>query len=106
MSDPIELPVFQPRGFRDFDHTDSYECLVNRETAARFLGKPTSWLRYCERHGKVPYYKVGSGSIRYRLSELDAWLKQCCRVAPTTPLPGGSPEHPACSLERVVWPDL
>ena len=53
-------------------HTEPY---VGTAEAARFLGKPRSWLfNNAERQG-VPRYPIGN-QWRYRLSELSAWLEQ------------------------------
>lgn len=49
--------------------------LLMRAEAASLLRKPTSWLRYAERHGLVPFVRVGR-QIRYRQEDLEAWLEQ------------------------------
>lgn len=53
-----------------------------RAEAAAFLRKPTSWLRYAERHGLVPFVRVGR-QIRYRQEDLEAWVERS-RAAPTS----------------------
>lgn len=54
--------------------------LLVRADAAAFLRKPTSWLRYAERHGLVPFVRVGR-QIRYVQEDLEAWVART-RVAP------------------------
>jgi predicted DNA-binding transcriptional regulator AlpA len=53
---------------------DRVEPYVNLSTAAAFLGKPESWLYNRADELGVPRYKIGN-VWRFRLSELDAWVK-------------------------------
>ncbi len=47
--------------------------LLTRPEAAALLRKPESWLKYAERHGRIPFVRVGQ-QIRYRATDLTAWL--------------------------------
>lgn len=51
------------------------ERLLTRQEAAALLRKPQSWLKYAERHGKIPFVRVGQ-QIRYRATDLSAWLER------------------------------
>jgi predicted DNA-binding transcriptional regulator AlpA len=52
--------------------------LVPRSVAARHIGATESFLRKHERLGDGPkFYKVGR-LVRYRLSDVDAWLELRC----------------------------
>jgi predicted DNA-binding transcriptional regulator AlpA len=48
--------------------------LYNTETAAAFLGKPPTTLRQWRYRGVGPAYIHIERSVRYRRSDLDAWL--------------------------------
>ena len=51
------------------------EPVVGVKAAARFLGvSPSLVYAYVERR-QVPHYRIGQ-AIRFKLSELEAWLKQ------------------------------
>jgi excisionase family DNA binding protein len=53
-------------------------ALLSEDDAAALLGVSVSFLqndRVTRRHG-IPYFKVGR-CVRYRQSELDAWLDSC-----------------------------
>ena len=51
------------------------EPVVGVKAAAQFLGvSPSLMYAYVER-GQVPHYRLGR-SIRFRISELDEWLKR------------------------------
>ena len=57
------------------DTSAAPEPTVSVKAAARFLGVSTSLVyAYVERK-QVPHYRLGR-SIRFRLSELDEWLKR------------------------------
>lgn len=55
--------------------TQALEAFVDTDEAARFLGKPRSWLHQRGGPMGVPRYKIGN-VWRYRLSELDGWVRQ------------------------------
>jgi len=57
------------------------ERLLLREEAAKLLRKKESWLKWAERHGVIPHLRVGR-AVRYRESDLAAWVEQCT-VRPT-----------------------
>jgi predicted DNA-binding transcriptional regulator AlpA len=64
------------------DHMDR---LLTRDEVAELLQKPPSWLRYSERRKIVPYVKIGQ-HIRYRSSDVDAWIAQhAVRAEPSVP---------------------
>lgn len=65
------------------DHTP--ESLVDAQTAATHLNLPRYYLtNQAKRKAlKVPHYRIGR-LLRFRLSELDAWLLETATV-------GGSP---------------
>lgn len=50
------------------------EALIGIEAAARLLSVKVSWLYEQVRLGRVPSYRVGKFR-RFRVSELEAWLK-------------------------------
>jgi len=51
------------------------ESMVNVKAAAAFLGiSPSNVYAWVERD-QVPHYRIGC-SIKFRLSELDEWLKR------------------------------
>jgi Helix-turn-helix domain len=66
LSDHARLPL--PRKESVMDR------LLLREEAAELLRKPTSWLRYAERHHLLPYVKVGQ-HVRYSLQDLLTWVE-------------------------------
>lgn len=51
------------------------EALIGIEAAALFLSVKVSWLYEQVRLGRVPSYRVGKFR-RFRVSELEAWLKE------------------------------
>ena len=52
-----------------------FEEPVDVKTAARFLGvSPSLVYAYVERK-QIPHYRMGR-AVRFRLSELEAWLRQ------------------------------
>jgi len=66
--------------------------LLLRAEAASILRKPTSWLRYAERHGLVPFVRVGR-QIRYRQEDLEAWVERS-RAAPASGPQAGEGDRP------------
>lgn len=56
--------------------------MVNEKVSACYIGMSVAYLRKCRCEGKIgnrtlgpPYYKL-SAAIRYRISDLDAWLEK------------------------------
>lgn len=50
------------------------EPWVDTTEAARFIGKPESWIYANARRAHMPFVKVGQ-HYRWKLSALDAWLE-------------------------------
>lgn len=63
------------------------EALIGIEAAASFLSVKVSWLYEQVRLGRVPSYRVGKFR-RFRVSELEAWLKDR-HDGPPVPVAGG-----------------
>lgn len=62
--------------------------LVTTAEAARFLGVSNSFLERDRWAGaKIPFIKVGNRAVRYRLSDLEAYLES--RMRRSTSDPGG-----------------
>jgi excisionase family DNA binding protein len=65
-------PVRTPVNGRSTD----FEPPVDVKTAARFLGvSPSLVYAYVERK-QIPHFRMMGRAIRFRLSELQAWLQQ------------------------------
>ena len=70
----------QPLETRPFDNgvrRSSYPCfepLLDDEQAAELLGVHPKTLQRLARGGQIPAYRIGR-FWRYRVSELDAWLR-------------------------------
>ncbi len=63
------------------------EPFVRIEDAARFLGVKCSWLYEQCRLGRIPSYKMRKYR-RFRLSELEQWVKDRGNGAPMVPSRG------------------
>ncbi|MER7071021.1 helix-turn-helix domain-containing protein [Terrabacter sp. NPDC000476] len=61
------------------NNTAASEAFVTTEEVANFLGKPSSWLYNNAHKLHVPRYRVGT-QLRYRLSEVAAWVEQTGRI--------------------------
>ena len=56
--------------------SDTFDFLLHRQPAARFLGvSPSLVYAYVERK-QIPHYRMMGRSIRFRLSELVEWRQQ------------------------------
>ena len=53
----------------------AYEPRVSVKTAARFLGVSASLVYAWVERKQIPHYRLGR-AIRFKLSELEAWLRQ------------------------------
>lgn len=49
------------------------EGLVGVRDVARMLGMSSDWVYRTARRGLLPYFRVG-GSLRFRVSDIEAWL--------------------------------
>jgi excisionase family DNA binding protein len=55
------------------------DCLLTTREVAAFLGvSPETVLRRW-RAGELPGYRLASNVLRFRESELEAWLEECSR---------------------------
>ena len=58
------------------ERTESgYEPRVSVKTASRFLGVSASLVYAWVERKQIPHYRLGR-AIRFKLSELEAWLRQ------------------------------
>ena len=57
------------------------EPLISRKQAAKFLDISVGTLDAMSGEGdrQIPFYRIG-GQNKYRLSEINAWLENNCRV--------------------------
>ncbi len=69
------------------------EGLVDIQQAARFLHVKVSWLYEQVRLDRVPSYKLG-GFRRFRLSELEAWVRGNGKPDRLVPDQEGNCKHP------------
>ncbi|MCF7982682.1 MAG: helix-turn-helix domain-containing protein [Pseudomonadales bacterium] len=54
--------------------------LLNTKQAANFLGVSAAFLERDRWAGaRVPFVKIGSRSVRYRLSDLNAYIESCVK---------------------------
>ena len=44
--------------------------------AAELLGVSRKWVYRAVRDGVIPFYRLGAGTLRFRRSELEAWLAE------------------------------
>lgn len=52
------------------------EPFIDDRAAAKHLSVSAAYLRKLPRTGKGPkFYRIGGKLIRYRISDLDAWIK-------------------------------
>lgn len=64
---------------------DEMNVLLNEANAAKFLGYSKSRLNSWRVAGKGPkFLKLDTGSVRYRMSELAAWLEKHSAEAQST----------------------
>ncbi len=54
---------------------EEFEIMVNSEEVAKQLSLSPQFIKKARKTLGLPHYKIG-GSVRFRLSEVDAWLKQ------------------------------
>jgi excisionase family DNA binding protein len=54
------------------------ERLVTADEVAEFLAVPVSWVRESTRSDAIPHVRLGRYR-RYRLADVEAWLKECKR---------------------------
>lgn len=47
---------------------------IQERDAARYIGMSVAWLRQGRQRGRGPAYIQAGRAIRYRVSDLDAWL--------------------------------
>lgn len=59
----------------------SGEALLSPKQAAELLNMSTSWLAKLRVKGGGPVYLKLHGAVRYRLSDLQSWLKAQLRVS-------------------------
>jgi excisionase family DNA binding protein len=52
------------------------ECALTPEEAARFLNVKTQTVYLWASQRKIPCYKIAGWSLRFKLSELEAWLER------------------------------
>ncbi len=75
---PFPSPLGRGMGSRRPDLSPGDRLLTTREVAA-FLGmSPESVLRRYRR-GELPGYRLSSNVLRFRESEIEAWLEECLR---------------------------
>lgn len=55
--------------------------LLTKEEAARFLRVTTRGLEKWMAQRRVPFFRIGKKSVRFKLSDLEAHLEEKCRVA-------------------------
>lgn len=55
----------------------TFEPLVDKHAVASVLGKSVSWVEKRCADRTLPSYRVG-GQRKFRLSEIEAWLKEAC----------------------------
>jgi excisionase family DNA binding protein len=65
--------------------SDPLEPLVDAHAVAEHLGVPVSWVYESARNGGIPHYRLGK-YVRFKISEVDAWLAECRRVGRTVRL--------------------
>jgi excisionase family DNA binding protein len=58
------------------EDTNSPEPLVKAKAAARFLGLSVGYVRKRAADGDIPCVKMPTGGVRFRMSELEAWLNK------------------------------
>jgi predicted DNA-binding transcriptional regulator AlpA len=58
-------------------------ALINARQAAAYLGCSVQWLAVLRMQGRGPAYHKAGSWVRYRVSDLDAWVAQH-RVATAT----------------------
>jgi predicted DNA-binding transcriptional regulator AlpA len=58
---------------------DSSVSLLETPAAAKYIDKSASWLNKARARGEGPRYVKIGGSIRYRPSDLDAYVTSCAR---------------------------
>jgi excisionase family DNA binding protein len=56
------------------------ECYVDIKDVEKFTGLPRSWIYAKAAAGEIPHLKVGK-YLRFRLTEVEAWLAQHQRGA-------------------------
>jgi excisionase family DNA binding protein len=52
------------------------EQLLKEKEAAKLLNVSYAWLKIYRRKGNISYVRVGGHGIRYRKSDLEAWVNQ------------------------------
>ena len=61
------------------------EAPLTPKQAAKLLNLSTSWLaKQRLKGGGPPYVKLG-GAVRYRLADLQSWMKACLRFSTSGP---------------------
>jgi excisionase family DNA binding protein len=75
----VQSSTIRIGGIQDVPN-DNPEQVGNREwwdikKAAAYLGMSVAFLRKAVRLRKVPFARVGSKAIRFRLADLDRWLE-------------------------------
>jgi len=66
------------------------EGWADRGTAAEMLGKTVRTLQRWHREGKGPSRRRNANGIRYRISEIEDWLRRNPQSLATKPLPDGA----------------
>lgn len=55
--------------------------LLTYEQAAAVLGVPKATLIYWTFKKRVPHYRLGARTVRFRRADLEDWLRQRCNVS-------------------------
>ena len=77
----IHCGVLQGAWFDIAMHQESPTLTVTERVASTYLGMSVPWLRQGRQHGRGPAYVRIGRSVRYLVSDLEAWL-QAHRVEP------------------------
>jgi len=56
-------------------HAEPIEPLLKEKDIMRILGVHRPWILYARKERGLPYFKLG-GAVRYRRSEVEAWIDQ------------------------------
>ncbi len=54
-------------------------CLFTYDEAATYLSIPKGTLYWLVSENRIPHYRLGARTVRFRRSDLDAWLSQHAR---------------------------